>query len=116
LTHHHLAGDRHPRGIALVWELFWTFATDHQSGKVFVRISVVLVALQVVPCNEILNPLLYGFEVRLQYHTGPSKKTDRTHRVAKSKSIFPYMIILDYAAMDELTVIFVDMWQYAIHM
>lgn len=59
------------------------FATNHQSGKVFVHISVVLVALQVVPCDEILNPLLYGFEVRLQYHTGPSKKKERIQQVAK---------------------------------
>nr|ACR35089.1 unknown [Zea mays] len=43
------------------------FVTNHQSGKVFVRIGVVLVALQIVPCDEILNPLLYGFEVRLKH-------------------------------------------------
>jgi hypothetical protein len=77
------------------------FVTNHQSGKVFVRIGVVLVALQIVPCDEILNPLLYGFEVRLRYHTGPSKKNGQ-NTTQVTKTIFSYMIILDYVTMDRV--------------
>jgi hypothetical protein len=38
-----------------------------QSSQVFVHIRIVLVSLQVIPCDEILNPLFDGFEVRLQH-------------------------------------------------
>ena len=53
--------------------LFW-LANHHQSSQVFVHVRIVLVALQVVPCDEILNPLLDGFEVRLQHYTIPVRK------------------------------------------
>jgi hypothetical protein len=38
-----------------------------QSSQVFVHIRIVLVTLQVIPCDEILNPLFDGFEVRLKH-------------------------------------------------
>ena len=56
--------------------LFW-LANHHQSSQVFVHVRIVLVALQVVPCDEILNPLLDGFEVRLQHYIIPVRKRTR---------------------------------------
>ena len=71
--HHDTAGAATPWYCASLEALIW-LANHHQSSQVFVHVRIVLVALQVVPCDEILNPLLDGFEVRLQHYTIPVRK------------------------------------------
>lgn len=58
-----------------VWKLVFT-CQRYQSSQVFVHVCIVLVPLQVVPRDEVLNPLLDGFEVRLQHLHKHSKESD----------------------------------------